>query len=299
MKVSDFGLSALVECRRKDGLLHTTCGTPAYVAPEVISKKGYDGAKSDIWSCGVVLFVLIAGYLPFHDSNLMEMYRKISKADFKCPFWFSPDLRRLLCRILDPSPSTRITITKIMDNSWFKKGYKQVEFLPKDTTEDPGIRTSIGDVDSIFFSSDNKKVESPTPIKQTSTMNAFDIISLLPGFDLSGLFEMDAVEKKAESRFMTQKPASAIVSKLEELAQNESFRVKKRDGLVTLEGNREGKKGRLSIDAEIFEVTPCLYMVEVKQSAGDALEYQRFCSQDLKPSLAGTWQGDHQQRPSL
>ncbi|XXG61542.1 hypothetical protein AAC387_Pa05g0127 [Persea americana] len=299
LKVSDFGLSALVECRRKDGLLHTTCGTPAYVAPEVISKKGYDGAKSDIWSCGVVLFVLIAGYLPFHDSNLMEMYRKISKADFKCPFWFSPDLRRLLCRILDASPSTRITITKIMDNSWFKKGYKQVELLPKDTTENPGIRTSIGDVDSIFFSSDNKKVESPTPIKQTSTMNAFDIISLLPGFDLSGLFEMDAVEKKAESRFMTQKPASAIVSKLEELAQNESFRVKKRDGLVTLEGNREGKKGRLSIDAEIFEVTPCLYMVEVKQSAGDALEYQRFCSQDLKPSLAGTWQGDHQQRPSL
>lgn len=278
-----------MESCRKDGLLHTTCGTPAYVAPEVLSKKGYDGVKYDVWSCGVVLFVLIAGYLPFHDLNLMEMYRKISKGDFKCPLWFSPDLRRLLCRILDPNPSTRITITKIMENSWFKKGYKPVEILPRDTVEDQRTRISIEDVDSAFSSPDNKKVECPKPIKKTG-MNAFDIISLSPGFDLSGLFEMDAVEKKGESRFMTQKPASAIVSKLEELAKMESFRVKKRDGLVQLEGNREGKKGRLSIDAEIFEVTPCLHMVEVKQSAGDTLEYQRFCSQDLKPSLAGsTW----------
>ncbi|KAK6156019.1 hypothetical protein DH2020_010267 [Rehmannia glutinosa] len=92
LKVSDFGLSALSECKRVDGLLHTTCGTPAYVAPEVISRKGYDGAKADIWSCGVILFVLLKGYLPFHDSNLMEMYKKIARGDYKCPNWFPPKL---------------------------------------------------------------------------------------------------------------------------------------------------------------------------------------------------------------
>lgn len=79
LKITDFGLSALSESRRQDGLLHTTCGTPAYVAPEVINKKGYDGPKADIWSCGVILFVLLAGFLPFHDQNLMELYRKITK----------------------------------------------------------------------------------------------------------------------------------------------------------------------------------------------------------------------------
>ena len=82
LKISDFGLSALVESKHQDGLLHTTCGTPAYVAPEVINRRGYDGTKADIWSCGVVLYVLLAGYLPFQDSNLMEMYRKIGKADY-------------------------------------------------------------------------------------------------------------------------------------------------------------------------------------------------------------------------
>uniref|UniRef100_A0A453APA0 non-specific serine/threonine protein kinase n=1 Tax=Aegilops tauschii subsp. strangulata TaxID=200361 RepID=A0A453APA0_AEGTS len=122
LKVSDFGLSTISECRRLDGLLHTSCGTPAYVAPEVINRKGYDGAKADIWSCGVILFVLLAGYLPFQDKNLMNMYKKIGKAEFKCPSWFSSDIRRLLLRILDPNPSTRISIERIMEHPWFRKG---------------------------------------------------------------------------------------------------------------------------------------------------------------------------------
>ncbi|CAL5438500.1 unnamed protein product [Camellia sinensis] len=59
-----------------DGLLHTTYGKPNYVAPKVIKNKGYDGAKADLWSCGVILFVLLAGFLPFEESNLMELYKK-------------------------------------------------------------------------------------------------------------------------------------------------------------------------------------------------------------------------------
>ncbi|KAG2552347.1 hypothetical protein PVAP13_9KG423500 [Panicum virgatum] len=76
LKVSDFGLSALTEQLKADGLLHTTCGTPNYVAPEVIEDGGYDGATADIWSCGVILFVLLAGYLPFEDENIIALYKK-------------------------------------------------------------------------------------------------------------------------------------------------------------------------------------------------------------------------------
>jgi serine/threonine protein kinase len=100
LKVSDFGLSALPEQLWNDGLLHTQCGTPAYVAPEVLRKKGYDGAKADIWSCGVILFVLLAGYLPFQADNLMKMYRKVFKAEFEFPQWFSADTKQLISQLL-------------------------------------------------------------------------------------------------------------------------------------------------------------------------------------------------------
>jgi len=283
LKVSDFGLSALKECQKQDGLLHTTCGTPAYVAPEIINKKGYDGEKADIWSCGVILFVLLAGYLPFQDSNLMEMYRKISKGDVRYPQWFTSDARKLLPRLLDPNPNTRITMEKLIEHPWFKKGYKPAVMLGQ-----PHSSNSLKDVQAAF-STDHKdgegnKVEEPdSPLKPVS-LNAFDIISLSKGFDLSGLFEQDQ-EQKASSRFMTHKPASAIVSKLEQIAETESFKVKKQDGLVKLQGSKEGRKGQLAIDAEIFEVTPSCYVVEVKKSAGDTLEYERFCKKDLRPSL--------------
>ncbi|KAM7272660.1 hypothetical protein ACFE04_027323 [Oxalis oulophora] len=83
LKVSDFELSVRVKDQaRLDALLHTLCGTPAYVAPEILGKKGYHGAKLDIWSCGVILFVLNAGYLPFNEANLMMMYRKIYNGEF-------------------------------------------------------------------------------------------------------------------------------------------------------------------------------------------------------------------------
>ncbi|MBA0587478.1 hypothetical protein Gorai_000606, partial [Gossypium raimondii] len=150
LKVSDFGLSALRESRRQDGLLHTTCGTPAYVAPEVINMKGYDGAKVDIWSCGVILYVLLAGFLPFHDENLMELYKKITKGEFRCPQWLPPEVRKLLSKILDPNPSQRIMVAKIMENSWFKKGYKHFDTPPLTPTQVQDKNLIIDDIHAAF-----------------------------------------------------------------------------------------------------------------------------------------------------
>lgn len=310
LKVSDFGLSALLESRRQDGLLHTTCGTPAYVAPEVLLKKGYDGQKADIWSCGVILYVLLTGYLPFHSSNLMVMYRKISRADFKCPRWFPSDVKRLMYRILDPNPATRMSVDKLKENRWFLKDKSKIEIPERDLEDghDPNanntsprsVLDSNGEADLEGHSDDDRcELDQKTACSSVkpTTLNAFDIInSLSRGFDLSGLFEDNVAEVY---RFTTQKPAALVLSKLEEVAMTESFNVKKtHDWKVKLQGFKEGRKGQLAIDAEIFEVTPSIYMVEMKKTSGDTLEYRKFCNQDLRPSLKDivwTWQSDRNQ----
>lgn len=276
LKVTDFGLSALAESKHQDGLLHTTCGTPAYVAPEVIHRKGYDGAKADVWSCGVVLFVLMAGFLPFQDSNLMEMYRKIGKGEVKFPNWFPSDLRRLLSRILDPNPKTRISIAKITDNSWFCKGLHDSKLV--ESGQEPN----------------ESKLDMQEGAKPCYNLNAFDIISFSEGFDLSGLFEERSHKK--DVRFTTRQTASTIISKLEDMAKRLKMKVKKRDrGQMKFEGSKEGRKGVLSFDAEIFEVTPRFHVVELKKCSGDTLEYMKVVKEETRPALRDivwTWQGE-------
>ncbi|XP_010525811.1 PREDICTED: CBL-interacting serine/threonine-protein kinase 6 [Tarenaya hassleriana] len=268
LKVTDFGLTAFSDHLKQDGLLHTTCGTPAYVAPEVIGKKGYDGAKADLWSCGVILFVLLAGYLPFQDGNLVSMYRKIYRGDFKCPPWFSSDARKVVTKLLDPNPSSRISIQKVMESSWFRKP------IPRPT----GGTTTDEELVTVGGGGGYRGKE------ETETLNAFHIIALSEGFDLSPLFE-EKKEEKQEMRFATTRPASSVISRLEEAAKAVKFEVRKSESRVRMQGKEMGRKGKLAVEAEIFAVAPTFLVVEVKKDNGDTLEYNQFCSTALRPAL--------------
>lgn len=272
LKVSDFGLSALPQQVRDDGLLHTTCGTPNYVAPEVINNKGYDGAKADLWSCGVILFVLMAGFLPFEESNLVALYKKIFKADFTCPSWFSSSAKKLIKRILDPNPSTRITIAEVIENDWFKKGYKPPVFEQANVSLD-----DVNEIFNEFADPQNLVVErrEEGPVAPVS-MNAFELISTSQGLNLSTLFEKQMGLVKRETRFTSKRPANEIISKIEETAMPLGFDVKKNNFKMKLLGEKTGRKGHLAVATEIFEVAPSLCMVELRKSGGDTLEFHKF-----------------------
>ena len=75
IKVVDFGLSNI---NAKGEQLRTACGSPCYAAPEMVTAKPYNGLKTDIWSCGIILYAMCCGYLPFDDPNTAELYRKIA-----------------------------------------------------------------------------------------------------------------------------------------------------------------------------------------------------------------------------
>ncbi|KAG2686164.1 hypothetical protein I3843_10G156400 [Carya illinoinensis] len=261
LKVSDFGLSAVNDQVQPDGMLHTLCGTPAYVAPEILSKKGYDGKKADVWSCGVILYVLNAGYLPFSDPNLMVMYRKINRGDFRYPKWTSPDLRRFISRLLDPNPETRITVDEIVRDPWFKKGYKEVEFQVE---EDDG-----------FALKDHGHDEN------SKYVNAFDLISFSTGFDLSGLFN-DPDTSVGGERFMSEERPERIIQRIGEMAETENVVVRRKDWGAKL----EGQNGDLVVTIQVYRLTESLVVVEIQGRERAVGSGQQIWKDKLRPQLA-------------
>ena len=118
IKIADFGLSNIY---RKGEQLKTACGSPCYAAPEMISGQMYDGKTVDTWSCGVILYALLCGMLPFEAKSTNEVYEKILKGHFKKPNHLSKEARDILEKILTIKPTERITIPEIKKHPFYTK----------------------------------------------------------------------------------------------------------------------------------------------------------------------------------
>jgi len=116
VKIADFGLSNVM----RDGrFLKTSCGSPNYAAPEVISGKLYAGPEVDVWSCGVILYALLCGSLPFDDENIPNLFKKIKNGIFHMPNHLSPGARDIIPRMLLVDPLKRITLAEIRQHPWY------------------------------------------------------------------------------------------------------------------------------------------------------------------------------------
>ncbi|XP_038987679.1 CBL-interacting protein kinase 8-like isoform X2 [Phoenix dactylifera] len=266
LKISDFGLSAV--SAQGVSLLHTTCGTPNYVAPEVLSHKGYDGAVADTWSCGVILYVLMAGYLPFDEVDLTTLYNKIEKAEFSCPSWFSVGAKSLIHRILDPNPASRIRIEEIRCHEWFRKNYVPVGQVENEDVNLDDVYAAFDDPEA----SDQSRNEESGPL----ILNAFDLIILSQGLNLSALFDRRQENVRQQTRFLSCKPVKVVLSSMEVVAQSMGFKTHIRNYKMRVEGLSANKTAHLSVMLEIFEVAPSFFMVEIQRAAGDAAEYLKF-----------------------
>lgn len=136
LKITDFGLSAMKGASTTEELLHTQCGSPNYCAPEIIArhKQGYSGDKVDAWSCGIILFALLAGFLPFYDENTKVLYRMIQRDDVKFPRKFPPDAKDLVLRLLHKVPEKRYTLSEVKKHPWFAVDYDGDDAVPRSAT---------------------------------------------------------------------------------------------------------------------------------------------------------------------
>jgi serine/threonine protein kinase len=114
-KLADFGLCHLV---KPDSLMTTPCGSPEYAAPELLSGKSYDGRASDVWSLGVVLFVMATAALPWKSTVPASLFQEIAAGDYRVPGYVSPSLRGLIVQMMSLDPAQRPSIDEIAQHPW-------------------------------------------------------------------------------------------------------------------------------------------------------------------------------------
>ncbi|XP_050415171.1 serine/threonine-protein kinase SIK3 isoform X2 [Patella vulgata] len=115
IKIADFGFSNYFSC---NGKLKTWCGSPPYAAPELFEGKEYNAPKVDIWSLGVVLYVLVCGALPFDGSTLQSLRARVLSGKYRIPFFMSTDCESLIRGMLVVEPSKRFHMDKIIHHTW-------------------------------------------------------------------------------------------------------------------------------------------------------------------------------------
>ena len=136
VKIADFGLSNIMT----DGnFLKTSCGSPNYAAPEVISGKLYAGPEVDVWSCGVILYVLLVGRLPFDDEYIPSLFKKIASGNYHTPSYLSSGAVRIIKRMLVVNPVQRITVQEIRQDSWFNIALPEYLQPPVEEFIDTGV----------------------------------------------------------------------------------------------------------------------------------------------------------------
>ncbi|XP_032805022.1 serine/threonine-protein kinase BRSK2-like isoform X3 [Petromyzon marinus] len=121
IRIADFGMASL---QVGDNLLETSCGSPHYACPEVIRGEKYDGRKADVWSCGVILFALLVGALPFDDDNLRQLLEKVKRGVFHMPHFIPPDCQNLLRGMIEVDTNKRLTLEQVQKHSWYLVGAK-------------------------------------------------------------------------------------------------------------------------------------------------------------------------------
>ncbi|XP_067902990.1 serine/threonine-protein kinase BRSK2 isoform X3 [Heterodontus francisci] len=124
IRIADFGMASL---QVGDSLLETSCGSPHYACPEVIRGEKYDGRKADVWSCGVILFALLVGALPFDDDNLRQLLEKVKRGVFHMPHFIPPDCQNLLKGMIEVDAAKRLTLDQIQKHSWYIGGKNEPE----------------------------------------------------------------------------------------------------------------------------------------------------------------------------
>jgi len=298
LKISDFGLSSLYvgdadsEGASRTELLHTTCGTPNYVAPEVLADKGYDGKKADVWSIGVILYVLLAGFLPFDEPTIVALFAKIQNADFSYPSFFTDRARDLLDRVLVADPTLRISLTEVRNHPMvYVEGVDE-----EDVPEQVVVANSDDAVQQTAESSSATRTGALEGTKKPSwrhqignkTLNAFDLVNICGGFALDRMFIPSGAinagattgRRLAGLQFTSSKDPTSLAEAVTQQLSALGCEITEGESRATrVKATKLSPKGLIGITADIYVLTGDLSLLEFRRGKGDLLEFRNLYSE--------------------
>ncbi|KND04485.1 CAMK/CAMKL/MARK protein kinase [Spizellomyces punctatus DAOM BR117] len=167
IKIADFGFSNYYDPESK---LDTFCGSPPYAAPELFQGRRYTGPEVDIWSLGVILYVLTTGCLPFDGKNLQEMRESVCRGKYRIPFYLSDSCEKLLRKFLVRDPFKRAGLEMLIDDPWINDGFS-------DSPISTDVSQKVEEDDSIIRLLENKYHIDRETIIQKLRENVYDEVS--------------------------------------------------------------------------------------------------------------------------
>ncbi|KAL3135668.1 hypothetical protein ABBQ38_006143 [Trebouxia sp. C0009 RCD-2024] len=284
VKLSDFGLGYLRTTSLHSDVLQTTCGTPNYVAPEVLMRSGYQGAPADVWSLGVLLYVIMAGNLPFDEPNLPVLFKKIARAEYSIPAWFTPEMTSLLKAMLNPSVKKRATIAEIRQHKWVARDYEPCMSLQRiSSTEVSEHIFEEANVQPQYISQEQQRAQS-TDLDNSRQMNAFELINV--ALDISAIFEAREDVVTRHTRFTSKASVPVLMEAIRSAASTLAATSQQRGPTKLRLSANGGKVNEVRVGVEIMQVVPGLSMVQVDKGRGSSAEFYKFYA-ELTQQLQG------------
>lgn len=260
VKISDFGLSGLFKFDSTSiSLMHTTCGTVNYLAPEVFGNQGYDGHLADIWSCGVILYSLLTGRLPFEDDSISRLIERIVSGKYETIPNISPQCTDFLEKILVTDPRMRISFNNIKKHPWFVVNYIEPE-------------GEFTDIQSPCIEKDLLSEDMPR------VMNAFELINYSGGMIINKLFESEPTN--FASHFLSKENPEIIMQRILLAMGSINCREKSRESRFCV--IYESKTAPiLALKCELLELLPELYIAIFSRIVGQLQQYRRVVNNIL------------------
>ena len=272
VKVADFGLSNLFPAGE---FLRTSCGSPNYAAPEVISGSRYVGSEIDVWSLGVILFCLVAGHLPFDESSIPALFAKIKSAAYELPYYFSPTLCDLICRILQVDPVARITCSQIRKHPWCCVGIPYNILCSRMLKELYKNELNIKVLKDALTYQEFKNINIETDVLKILNKQIRDDFGLVPVYKI--ILDIDLAKKRKSIESYPIKSATFIDKKMDLVMEGSTKSSSYMDVMVYEGGPNNWTYGfRCSLQ-------PCFFIVKLLESFRDSgIRYKRIAEFKLK-----------------